>query len=133
VVMKVAEAMRKRGFIIIVSDLYEDPAEMVDAISLLKYQGHEVIVFQILDPAEVTFPYEEAAPFRDLETGELLPVVPETLAPRYRDLMSQHLTALEDGFRKRGVDFARFTLDQPLDHALFKYLSMRERMARGGR
>jgi uncharacterized protein (DUF58 family) len=130
VILKVAEAMRKRGFIILVSDLYEDPTEVVDAVSLLRYQGHEVIVFQVLDPAEVSFPYEDAAPFLDMETGERLPVVPETLAPKYRAMMGEHLSALEDGFRSRDVDFARFTTDQPLDHALFRYLSLRERMSR---
>jgi uncharacterized protein (DUF58 family) len=130
VVTKVAEAMRRRSFILVISDFYEDPGEVVDAVGLLAYQGHEVVVFHVMDPAEIDFPYEEAAPFVDLESGEELPVVPETLGDRYRELMGAHLTAIESGFRKRGVDYTLIRTDQPLDHALFAYLSTRERMSR---
>jgi uncharacterized protein (DUF58 family) len=130
VVLKVAEALRRRSFVLVVSDFYEDPAEVTDAIGLLAYQGHDVVVFQVLDPAEIDFPYEEAAPFVDMESGEELPVVPETLADRYRQLMAAHLSALESGFRRHGVDYTLVRTDQPLDHALFSYLSTRERKSR---
>jgi uncharacterized protein (DUF58 family) len=130
VVLKAAEALQKRGFVVLISDLYEDPRQVVDSVSLLRHQGHDVIVFQILDPAEVEFPYEEAGPFRDLETGEEIPVVPETLAPRYRELMKAHLDALDRGFRGRNIDYALFRTDRPLDHALFSYMSARQRLSR---
>jgi hypothetical protein len=57
-------------------------------------------------------------------------VVPETLADRYRQLMAEHLSALESGFRRHGVDYTLVRTDQPLDHALFSYLSTRERKSR---
>ena len=89
-----------------------------------------MIVFHLLDPAEVAFPFEEAAPFEDLETGERIPVVPETLRDEYRTQMRAHLTAMADRFARNQVDYALFETSRPLDYALFAYLSRRERLSR---
>ena len=128
--LRVTEAIRRRSILVLISDLYEDPDVVLRALSRLRARGHDVIVFHLLDPAEVSFPFEEAAPFEDLETGERMPIVPETLRDEYREQMSAHLAALADRMTRSQVDYALFETSRPLDHALFAYLSRRERLSR---
>jgi uncharacterized protein (DUF58 family) len=128
--LRIAEAIRRRSILVLISDLYEDPDVVTRALSRLRARGHDVIVFHVLDPAEVSFPFEEAAPFEDLETGERMPIVPETLREEYRAQMAAHLAALADRMTRNQVDYALFETSRPLDHALFAYLSRRERLSR---
>ncbi|UCD24023.1 MAG: DUF58 domain-containing protein [Gemmatimonadota bacterium] len=128
--LKVAEMLRRRSILVLISDLYEDPETVVKALSRLRHKGNDVIVFHVLDPAEVEFPFDEAAHFEDLESGERIPVVPETLREQYRTLMSQHMTTLSDRLIGNDIDYCRFVTSTPLDYALFEYLSRRERMSR---
>ena len=128
--LKVAEMLRRRSILVLISDLYEDPDTIVKALSRLKHKGNDIIVFHVLDPAEIDFPFDEAAHFEDLESGERIPVVPETLRDKYRTLMDEHMSTLSDRLTSNGIDYCRFVTSTPLDHALFEYLSRRERMSR---
>ncbi len=128
--LRVTEAIRRRSILVLISDLYEDPDLVLRAVSRLRARGHDVIVFHLLDPAEVSFPFEDAASFEDLDTGERMPIVPETLREEYRGQMAAHLTALADRMTRSQVDYALFETSRPLDHALFAYLSRRERLSR---
>ena len=69
---------------VLISDLYEDPQAVFDAVAPLRFRGHDLIVFHVLDPAEIVFDYDSASAFEDLESGEQIPVVPEALASQYR-------------------------------------------------
>jgi hypothetical protein len=89
-----------------------------------------VIVFHVLDPAEIEFPFDDAAHFQDLESGESIPVVPDTLRDQYLALMREHLTTLEERLVRSRIDYCRFDTSQPLDFALFEYLARRHRMSR---
>ena len=126
----VADRVRRRGIVVLVSDFYEEPDAVVDAVRRLKYRGNEVIVFHVLDPAEVEFPFEEARHFVDLESGERIPVVPGTMRARYRELVDEHIQALSRGFSEEQIDYALLDTATPLDYALFQYLSDRERLSR---
>ena len=128
--LKVAEASRRRSIMALISDLYDEPEAIVRAVSVLKSMGNDVIVFQILDPAELNFPFEEAAHFEDLESGERIPVVPERQREQYRELMDGHLSELSRLLIENRMDYYLFDTSQPLDHALFRYLSQRERLSR---
>jgi uncharacterized protein (DUF58 family) len=127
---KVAEMINRRGIMVLISDLYEDPDSVLRSVAALRHRGNDVIVFHLLDPAEIDFPFQEAAHFEDLETGERIPVVPETLRDRYQDLMNEHLQELSERLISNQIDYARFVTSSPLDFALFEYLSRRERMSR---
>ncbi|PYR90465.1 MAG: DUF58 domain-containing protein [Acidobacteria bacterium] len=127
---KLAEHFGRRGLLVLVSDLYEDPEVVFDAVSLLRFRGHDLIVFHVLDPAEIEFPYDEASAFEDLESGEQIPIVPEALKDKYRELVRAHIDALTAKFSELRIDYALLNTAAPLDHALFNYLSMRERMSR---
>ncbi len=127
---KLAEVFARRGLLVLVSDLYEDPQTVLEAVSPLRFRGHDMIVFHLLDPAEIEFNYSDASAFEDLESGEQIPVVPEALAETYRALVREHSEALRSKFSELRIDYALLNTASPLDHALFSYLSMREQMSR---
>ncbi len=129
-ILKITEALTRRSIVLLLSDLYAEPDVVQRSVGLLRARGHDVIVFHVLDPTELTFPFDEAAPFVDLETGERMPVVPETLRDEYRTQMTDHLAALGERMLHSQVDYQLFETSKPLDYALFEYLARRERMSR---
>jgi hypothetical protein len=127
---KMAEHFGRRGILVIVSDLYENPEAIMDAVKPLRYRGNDLVVFHVLDPAEIDFNFTEAASFQDLETGEQIPVVPSALAAQYKSLVQEHIAALTSRFSHNRVDYTLVNTATPLDYALFKYLSARQRLSR---
>src|SRR6476620_364192 len=127
---KLAEHFSRRGLLVLISDFYEDPQAVLEAVAPLRFRGHDMIVFHVLDPAEIEFSYDQASAFEDLESGEQIPVVPEALAEQYRQLVREHRAALRSKFSELRIDYALLNTATPLDHALFSYLSMREQMSR---
>ena len=126
----VTDLVKRRGFIVLISDLYDDPESLAQTLAQLRYRGNDVIVFHVLDPAEVNFDYSEAASYRDLETGETIPVIPQQFAEDYRSMMSAHLEAISKKCGDHQVDYRLVQTTTPLDFALFSYLSERERSTR---
>jgi uncharacterized protein (DUF58 family) len=120
--------MTRRGILVVISDLYESPEDVLAAIKPLRYRGNDVIVFHVLDPAEIDFPFEEAGNFEDLETGERIPIVPETQRAKYNELIMAHVAELGRLFSRDQIDYALFDTGTPLDYALFHYLSNRVRL-----
>ena len=74
-----ADGVRKRGLVVLISDLLDEPARVIDGLRHFRFRGSEVIVFHLLDPAELTFPFERAARFRDIELGDELMAVPSVV------------------------------------------------------
>jgi uncharacterized protein (DUF58 family) len=128
--LKVAEAIHRRGIVVLISDLYDEPDAILDAIKGLRYKGNDLIVFHVLDPAELSFPYNESANYRDLETGDAVPVIPEYLREEYRKLVQQHVTRLSRTLGDNRIDYSLLDTSTPLDFALFHYLASRERLTR---
>ena len=122
--------MGRRGIMVVISDFYEEPEAVVDAVKDLSYAGQDVIVFHLLDPAELDFPFERAASFQDLETEARLPVVPGRLRAGYRELVRAHTEKLSRRLVEHRIDYALFNTGTPLDYALFSYLSARQRLTR---
>lgn len=127
---KIAEAIHRRGIVVLISDLYDEPSAILDAVKGLRYKGNDLVVFHVLDPAELSFPFDEAANYRDLESGEAVPVIPEYLREEYRKLVKAHVDALSKAFGDNQIDYALLDTSTPLDYALFHYLARRERMTR---
>jgi hypothetical protein len=125
--------LSRRGLLVLVSDFYEDPQAILEAVAPLRFRGHDMIVFHVLDPAEIEFNYDQASAFEDLESGEQIPIVPEALAEQYRSLIKEHSEALRSKFSELRIDYALLNTATPLDHALFTYLSMREQLNRAKR
>jgi uncharacterized protein (DUF58 family) len=130
IVSSLAEHFKRRGVLALVSDFYEEPDVILDAIKPLRFLGNDLVVFHVLDPAELDFAYEEASAFEDLESGEQIPVVPEALADQYRALIREHIAALGAKFSEHRIDYTVLNTAEPLDHALFSYLSSREKLMR---
>jgi uncharacterized protein (DUF58 family) len=127
---KMAEHFRRRGILVLISDFYEEPDAILEAIKPLKFLGNDLIVFHVLDPAEIDFGYEDASSFEDLETGEQIPVVPESLVKEYRSMIQAHIASLTAKFSEHRIDYTVLNTAEPLDRALFSYLSARERLMR---
>jgi len=127
---KMAEHFKRRGILILISDFYEEPDTILEAIKPLKFLGNDLIVFHVLDPAEMDFGYDDASSFEDLETGEQIPVVPQSLRDEYGAMIRAHLEALTTQFSEHRIDYTLLNTAEPLDRALFSYLSSRERLSR---
>jgi uncharacterized protein (DUF58 family) len=127
---KIAEHFGRRGLLVLISDLYEEPDALLEAIGPLRFRGHDMIVFHVLDRAELDFEYADPSAFEDLESGEQIPIVPEALAGQYRELVQAHITGLTERFSANRIDYTLVNTSAPLDHALFSYLSTRERLMR---
>jgi uncharacterized protein (DUF58 family) len=127
---KIAEHFGRRGLLVLVSDLYEEPDALLEAIGPLRFRGHDMIVFHVMDRAELDFEYADPSAFEDLESGEQIPIVPEALAGQYRELVQAHITGLTERFSANRIDYTLVNTSAPLDHALFSYLSTRERLMR---
>jgi uncharacterized protein (DUF58 family) len=127
---KIAEHFRRRSIVALISDFYEDPDDLLEALKPYRILGNDLVVFHVLDPAELDFPYTDASRFEDLETGEEIPIVPESLAEQYRKLMREHIDALTTKFSEARIDYVLLDTSRPLDDALFHYLGNRERLMR---
>jgi uncharacterized protein (DUF58 family) len=126
----VNELLRRRGLVVLISDFYDEPERILSAVSPLRFRGHDVIVFHVLDPAELDLPFEEATSLEDMESEERLPIMPDTLRMQYRELVRAHSEALARSFTNQRIDYALLDTSQPLDGALFSYLAARERLGR---
>jgi len=123
-----ADGLKRRGLVILISDLMDDPAKVLSALQHFRFQGHEVIVFQILDNGELTFPFTTATEFTDLETRQKVMVSPEGMRPVYLEELRQFLHAYERGCASIHADYKLFDTAQPLEVALSEYLYRRRRM-----
>jgi uncharacterized protein (DUF58 family) len=126
--IRAAERLRRRGIVAVISDLYDEPANVLDGLRHLAYRGNDVIVFQILDPAELHFDFPDAAQFVDMETGAEMHVIPDYIRQEYRRLIKNQAVEYEKECRKDRMDFSFIDTSQPLDSALFSYLVRREQL-----
>ncbi len=123
---QVASTVRKRGLVVLLSDFLTPIENLQKDLGYLRSQGHDVIVLRILDPAEVTFPFDKAQTFEDLETGKQLFIDPETARQQYQQRFSEHQLQIQKTCEKLGVNFFQITTDQPCDQALFDLIQVRK-------
>jgi len=127
----IVEIVRKRSLMILISDLLV-PAEPLERnLTALTACGHEVVLFHLLDPAELAFEFNQAVTFRDLESGRDLFLDPARVRETYRTNLNAHLASLDAVCQRLGIDRHRFDTARPLERALFDFL--RGRMQRGKR
>jgi uncharacterized protein (DUF58 family) len=127
---KIAEHFGRRSVLVLISDFYEEPDEVLESIGPIRFRGNDIIVFHLLDPAEIDFSFDTPSAFEDLESGEQLPIVPDALAAQYQSLVRAHIDGLTERFTANQIDYTLVNTSSPLDHALFTYLTARERMTR---
>ena len=125
---ELAERIKRRGLIVLCSDLMDQPAEVLRGLQHFRHRHHEVVVFHILDPDEIDFPYTDTATFVDMETEAQLTTEPWEIARRYRE----HLKAWSEQYarscRENRIDYVRIDTRTPFDQALLAYLEKRARL-----
>lgn len=120
-----AERMGRRGLIAIFSDLFDDPQEILAGLRHLRYRRHEVIVFQVLDPLERTFPFKQTTMFEGLEQfGEIL-TEPRALRARYLEEVDNFVNTMKRGCRDMGADYHMLDTSDRLDVTLSSFLASR--------
>jgi hypothetical protein len=127
---KMAEHFKRRGILLLISDFYDEPDAILEAIKPLRYLGNDLIVFHVLDPQEIDFDFDDASSFEDLESREQVPVVPQSFREQYRQMIREHINQLTTKFSEQRIDYALLNTSEPLDRALFSYLSSREKLLR---
>lgn len=127
---RVAEILRKRGLVLLLSDLLA-PIELLEAqLTVLVASGHEVALFQILDPAEVELSFDQPAWFEDLESGRTVFVDPVASRTRYQERLEAHTRNLQRICQRLGIAWQRVLTREPLEQALFEFLRMRAQARR---
>jgi len=124
---QLADSLVKRGMVVLISDLLDDPDAVIRGLKHFQFRGNDVIVFQVLDPDEIDFPFERATRFEDLETTEEIMAVPGAV----RDHYLKEIGGLIDHYRRQlgaaGIDYQLLSTKHPLELALLSYLSTRSR------
>jgi uncharacterized protein (DUF58 family) len=120
--------VKRRGLLILISDLFDDAAALLKAVGVLRKQGHELIVFQIWDRDELDFPFSRWSKFENLENGEdFIMLDPPAIRNGYLKVLQEYRDTLRDGLRKHEVDLVPMVTDEPHAETLRKYLSLRMR------
>ncbi len=124
---RVAELARKRGLIVLISDLLAPIRELETNLGRLAAAGHELVLFQVLDPNELAFEFPRAMLFQDLESHQDFYLDPNLVRPEYQRRLEAHRRDVEGLCRNFGIAFHRVSTDQPLDLALLNFLRSRNR------
>jgi uncharacterized protein (DUF58 family) len=124
---QLAEALGKRSLVVLISDLLDDPETVIRGLKHLRFRGTDVIVFQVLDPHEIQFPFRGAARFTDLESRDEVTADPARVREGYLEAMGALRARYEKDLRGAGIDFLSLDTSKPLDFALLAYLDTRGR------
>lgn len=128
VLHQIAERIRRRGLVIVISDLLDDIDAIADSLQHFRHRRHEVIVFHVLDDVELTFPFDRAAEFRDTEGGGRLTANPASLRKQYLERISAFTNRMRLECLKRKIGYELLNTSQPYDRALAAYLDKRARL-----
>jgi uncharacterized protein (DUF58 family) len=120
------EHLKRRGLVAVISDLYCDAQAVAKAVQPLAYHGHDLMLFQLLDPRELHPDWRENVVLEDVESGRTLNVSPEYLATEYRRRLDEHIEALRTAAANVGAHQMLIATDEPLDRALRRYLLIRQ-------
>ena len=121
----IAEKISQRAFVVILSDLFTDPAALGDALQHLRYRKHDISVFHLMDPLEIGFEFERPHRFVDLEDNTTLVVEPALIADEYRTALRDFLTAVRAKCHDATADYQLITTDTPIEPLLREFLTAR--------
>lgn len=124
---QMAERIKRRGLIVLFSDLLDDPSSVISGLKHFRHKNHEVIVFQILDPLELSFEFGQDAVFRDLETGEEINTQPWHIRADYQREVKKFIDHYKKICRENRIDHVTLSTKQSYDRALIEYLLKRKR------
>lgn len=122
---ELAEKVRQRALIIIISDFFYPPNELRDALLHLRFNKHDIAAFHLLDPQEIAFEFDRPQRFVDLEGSEVVIADPNVIADRYKSALSRFLEATRRNCMDSKSDYHRVLTDQPYDEVLANFLTAR--------
>ncbi|MDQ3020744.1 MAG: DUF58 domain-containing protein [Bacteroidota bacterium] len=125
---EIAGKVKRRGLVIILSDLFDDQKEVMNALKHFRYNKNEVILFQILDPVELTFLEGNAVTLKDMETNEEMYSQPFAMQKAYQETIKEFINSYKIECRKNNIDFVTLSTSTPFDKALLNYLNKRKRL-----
>ena len=128
VLNSMADRIRKRGLVILISDLLDDPEQVLMGLNNFKYNKQEVIVFHLVDRKEYDFDFTDRTQFNDMETGATITTDPWHIRSAYKDQIDESIKNYRQGCRNLKIDYVQIFTDQPLDIALNQYLNKRQRL-----
>ena len=123
-----AERIKRRGLIILISDLLDQPESVINALKHFRHRKHEVIVFHVLDPKERYFDFTQDAEFIDMETGEKIQTQPWHIRADYQKKVQTFLDTFKNECRQHRIDYVPMDTSQPFDTALLNYLAFRKKI-----
>jgi hypothetical protein len=124
---QLADAVRKRGLVVLISDLFDEPTRVVRGLKHLRFRGSDVLVFHLLDHAELTFPFDRPARFRDMEDGVEVLISPADVKQGYLASIDELIADYRRELGAAGIDYQLVDTGQPLDESLLAYLATRSR------
>jgi uncharacterized protein (DUF58 family) len=120
-----AERLKKRGIVVVLSDLFDQLAPLMAGLKHFRHRRHEVIVFHVLDPAEIDFPFQQTTMFKGLEQLPDVLAEPRSLRRAYLEQFNKFRHEVRQGCREQRIDYVPIRTDEPLDVALSAYLTSR--------
>ena len=127
----IAERVHRRGLVIILSDLFDDPEELITALHHFCYRKHEVLVLHVMAEEELTFPFDQVNIFRDLElSNQRLQIDPRAIRAEYLEHVRDHIRRIEMGCGQMDIDYVALPTSQPFDVGLAQYLASRRHRAK---
>ncbi len=123
---QLAEVLTRRGIVVLISDFYDQPDRLAEAFQHLRFEGHDLVAFQVLDQNELDFDFSDPVLLlEDAETQEQMPVLPDVVMDGYRERIQRHVNDMRACAAANNVDYELLTTKQPLDFALLSFLSRR--------
>jgi uncharacterized protein (DUF58 family) len=122
---RLANRFKKRCLIVLISDLYDDPDEVMRALHHFRHRRHEVIVFHVFDKAEIEFPFRDVISFHDLETDERLQIDPAYVRDAYIEQIEQFIETYRRGCAETQIDYVMTDTSTPYDFMLSRYIAKR--------
>ena len=127
VLQDLAASLKRRGMIILISDLLDKPEEVIKGLKQLRSRGSDVIVFQIMDREELQFPFKEPSLFQDMEEDLKLQADPQAIRSAYLEALGTLLDEYRQACFSHHIDYALFDTSTGLDRPLVRYLTWRQK------
>jgi uncharacterized protein (DUF58 family) len=124
--LELQQFLKRRGILVLISDFFDDPEKIIETMEPLRFKGHELVLFHVLDPQEIEPKLGEPALLLDMETGEAMEASPDYAENEYRQKVNAHIQQLRAKAQGAGIDYFLVRTDRPLDAALREYFTIRE-------
>lgn len=122
---KIANIIKRRSLIILISDLFDDQDAIIRGLAHFRHRHHEIIVFHVIDRAEIEFPFEGFRDFVDMETNETIPVDCQAIQKEYKNVFNRFVSFYQKACSERDISYVKAITQTPFDYFLYTFLQLR--------